>query len=588
MKYTKFIFLFLFGSSATSLLGQYSFTPEIHVDGANECRDAANMAQSMLRGYQVSGIPTRSQCEQIRATISSIKVNSYGCKIYYTCTPCVGTELYSPNTSIPNNNSNPFESNLTGTPVNNVGVEIRNAIQDYDYQKEQLLTDINSSILIKTNVGDINYANALNQVLIHDSESSSSDLTKLKQFIPTVESSIKDWAKEYVSSMIDKSIENEYTYESNLNILLPNKFKELTGIDVNELINKAFLSTEEFEILNRYNEFVDLACNEILALTANKPCPVIEYEMAAYALGVYKDDGERFAADVVNVHPLRDLSQISDPLERNAANSILDYITQHEDSWGFNSDIYYDPAQDKYIISLRGTELNSTGNITKDAIIADGLFALAANSPQHTYARELGELIKNSGIPLEKITITGHSLGGALATIVGLTSGCETYAYNPAHISKLAASQYNLDLTKQEHIHNYIAEGEGVIKYAEGAAKLVQKVNPVTDTVNKITGNVEFLTIGEQNKVTYIEKSFGNHSQEVMLKSLEFENRGPISKWQESRALAKKTKSDIANESYKRKPSSLNYISTGKVSDKNQPQSSIFINASGINIERIK
>lgn len=97
------------------------------------------------------------------------------------------------------------------------------------------------------------------------------------------------------------------------------------------------------------------------------------------------------------------------------------------------------------------------------------MFASLATSPQHDIAYNLAQVIKESGIPLDKIKITGHSLGGGLASIVGMITGCETYIYNPAHVSLEAAKHYKLDLSRQDNIHTYTAAPNEAVTIAENA-----------------------------------------------------------------------------------------------------------------------
>lgn len=132
---------------------QYSFTTSIHGTGSSACREAAEIANRQLNSFQVNGIPTKRECEMVRRQILNIKVSSYGCNIYYTCSPCVGTDISS------GNYTNPTSSNL---PVQNRGVEVKNQVSDYDYQRDVLLLK-NSVDLITTHNAD--YSQTLNNKL---------------------------------------------------------------------------------------------------------------------------------------------------------------------------------------------------------------------------------------------------------------------------------------------------------------------------------------------------------------------------------------------------------------------------------------
>lgn len=129
---------------------------------------------------------------------------------------------------------------------------------------------------------------------------------------------------------------------------------------------------------------------------------------------------------------------------------------------------------------------------------ADALFALLAKSPQHDIAYKLAQTIKESGIPLDKIKITGHSLGGGLASIVGMITGCETYIYNPAHVSLEAAKNYKLDLSRQDNIHTYTTKKE-IVTSVENAVNAVNSIYPknlICKPINATTAAANAITLG--------------------------------------------------------------------------------------------
>ena len=257
-------------------------------------------------------------------------------------------------------------------------------------------------------------------------------------------------------------------HATDLSRMLSDQFKALTGFDIYELNNKIKPTPEELEILNSYNEYVDMVCKSAQDKLSAEEERVPELEMAAYSIAVYKDDGIESITDYFKPSPLRDMSVIRNPQERNGAEKIVNFINENEGKSGFNSEIYYDKDRGEYVVAIRGTELTKLGDLT-----ADVSFAMLATSAQHDIAYNLAQVIKDSGIPLDKIKITGHSLGGGLASIVGLITGCETYIYNPAHISLGAAEHYKLDLSQQDNIHTYTAAPNELVRGLETAANSV-------------------------------------------------------------------------------------------------------------------
>ena len=117
---------------------------------------------------------------------------------------------------------------------------------------------------------------------------------------------------------------------------------------------------------------------------------------------------------------------------------------------------------------------------------------------QHDIAYKLAQTIKNSGIPLDKIKITGHSLGGGLASIVGMITGCDTYVYNPAHVSLEAAKHYKLDLSRQDNIHTYTAPKEAVtiVEAIANAYNSGRLKNIVGKPINATVAAAEAISLG--------------------------------------------------------------------------------------------
>lgn len=466
MRKTRLLLLWAFLLGAIQLNAQYTFTATMRGRGSDkECADAAAKASSMYDGIlNVAGFPTKAMCEQARAMISSIRVGDRYCTVYYTTTPCTGTEL--------NSFGSNSTSKISGMPSQNAGVAIRNEMQDYAYQ-QSIQNGINAanSVIV---LGTSDYNASVNKIIANDISSGNNAQVVLKRMIPNLNDRIAETAsllldlyKQYARS-IDLLSQGPL---SRYDRMLSDQFKALTGFDINELNAKIKPTPEELEILNSYNEYVDMVCKSAQDKLSAEEERVPELEMAAYSIAVYKDDNTKLIKDNFKPSPLRDMSVISNPQERNGAEKIANFINENEGKSGFNSEIYYDKDQDKYVIAIRGSEMKGLfdSETYKDWLVADAMFASLATSPQHDIAYKLAQTIKDSGIPLDKIKITGHSLGGGLASIVGMITGCETYVYNPAHVSLEAAKHYKLDLSRQDNIHTYTAAPNEAVTIAENA-----------------------------------------------------------------------------------------------------------------------
>ena len=478
------------GKSQT--FAQYSFTPTLHGAGTSECSQAAAQANSMLRGFQVSGIPTKRECESIRAQILAIKASGYGCNVYYTCTPCVGTDMGPNNISI--------DLNSSGEPQLNPGVDVCNGIDDYKYRRE--VQQMQSSFDLIVTKGNVEYDQTLNSIIqqnIKQQQEPGVSLS-LKQMIPNVENAIQSTALDLIDKMNVGGISDAALSEA-----LKNAFESLTSINVELYSNKPELTYEDQEILNRYNEFCDQVLASMLHEYANgKDYQYTPYEMATYALHVYDDDPARgFDESCV---PLTDVAQITNVEERASVQKILDFLGENNNKADFQAELYYDKDQDKYILAFRGTEVKLS-TLLKDWQV-DGTYLLTGQSPQHDIAAALGELILESGIPTDKLTITGHSLGGGLALVTGMKSGVETYTYNPLHLNTEAIKHYNLNIDNQENVHNFSEFAEHLVGMGEVSLTMIAKniydiANPTKHIENILEGNGLFhpVDVGESTSI---------------------------------------------------------------------------------------
>ena len=478
MRKTRLLLLWAFLLGAIQLNAQYTFTVTMHGRGSKECADAAAMANSIMEKYNSASFPTKAQCEQARSMLPSIRIGTGWCTFSFTTSPCTGTEI----SSFGSNST----SKISGMPSQNAGVAIRNEMQDYAYQ-QSIQNGINAanSVIVP---GTSDYNASVNKIIANDISSGNKAQVVLKRMIPN----LNDRISETANLLLDLYKQGKRSTDL-FSRMLSDQFKALTGFDIYELNNKIKPTSEEQEILNSYNEYVDMVCKSAQDKLSAEEERVPELEMAAYSIAVYKDDDTNLITDYFKPNPLRDMSIISNPQERSGAEKIVNFINENEGKSGFNSEIYYDKGQDKYVIAIRGTEFTKLKDLS-----ADALFALLAKSPQHDIAYKLAQTIKESGIPLDKIKITGHSLGGGLASIVGMITGCETYIYNPAHVSLEAAKNYKLDLSRQDNIHTYTTKKE-IVTSVENAVNAVNSIYPknlICKPINATTAAANAITLG--------------------------------------------------------------------------------------------
>lgn len=95
-----------------------------------------------------------------------------------------------------------------------------------------------------------------------------------------------------------------------------------------------------------------------------------------------------------------------------------------------NSTVYKNETTGEVVIAYRGTDPTRKGDLAADALIATGL---QGTSQRFKEAEKKYKLVKTS-FPNAKVTVTGHSLGGAQAMHVNRRFKVEAEVYNPGYI----------------------------------------------------------------------------------------------------------------------------------------------------------
>ena len=134
-----------------------------------------------------------------------------------------------------------------------------------------------------------------------------------------------------------------------------------------------------------------------------------------------------------------------------------------DQSAGFKADLYKD-KNGNYILAFRGTnsdprdkgerDLPLLPDWSKDWIDDNVAQGVGMGSKQYKNAIKLSEKVK-SKVGKKKLTITGHSLGGGLATASGAATGCETYAFNPAGVHPNTYKMYGVKNPDTSKVHTY-------------------------------------------------------------------------------------------------------------------------------------
>ena len=149
----------------------------------------------------------------------------------------------------------------------------------------------------------------------------------------------------------------------------------------------------------------------------------------------------------------------------------LNYInsTDRDVKDGFYAQIYYNEEYKEYTISFRGTEILSYKDWKQNKRQAFGETGQANKEiipAQYEKAKALAIGLKNRCSDCN-INITGHSLGGGLASLAGQATGLKTYTYNAAAVNEKTMKRLGVPYdgkSDKENIEAYSISNE-ILRY---------------------------------------------------------------------------------------------------------------------------
>lgn len=117
---------------------------------------------------------------------------------------------------------------------------------------------------------------------------------------------------------------------------------------------------------------------------------------------------------------------------------------------GFAANVYKNSSTNQVVVSVRGTDLNDSIDSGTYNLLADASFAKdgAASTLLLSYTQQLTTLIQgiHDTDPNSAITLTGHSLGGAVAQIVGNAAGVGVVSFDAPGAKNALTFTENQDL----------------------------------------------------------------------------------------------------------------------------------------------
>ena len=174
---------------------------------------------------------------------------------------------------------------------------------------------------------------------------------------------------------------------------------------------------------------------------------------------------------------------------------------------GFYADIYR--KGNEYVLAFRGTESSDLEDLATDAGQALGSTVL---SSQYYKAKDIIVAMQKD-CPKCSISITGHSLGGGLASVAGLASGLPTYTFNAAGINlntikdikdnsqdNITAYYSNDDPLNQLQDKRYI----DLVKNNAGLATNFLQEHPITTAAGSVLAGTVIATPGGTTVAKYL------------------------------------------------------------------------------------
>ncbi|MDR2064727.1 MAG: hypothetical protein LBP85_03330 [Prevotellaceae bacterium] len=147
-------------------------------------------------------------------------------------------------------------------------------------------------------------------------------------------------------------------------------------------------------------------------------------------------------------------------IDETVINLFLEKYNKKEDGSqydGFNAQIYYNDKTNEYVLSFRGSEFP-----TKDMLDWVTNYSQAIGSDeyrkQYVKAQNLALILQKTCKDC-KISITGHSLGGGLASAAGLVTGLPTYTFNAAGLHKNTVDDFD-NKVKNSNIKAYYSDDD--------------------------------------------------------------------------------------------------------------------------------
>lgn len=543
MKHRLFVFIFCTIIAPQIAEAQYSFTISHYTTG--NCNIGGYNFDSYWRalgsrwpdGGYFGPFNTLSSCESARQYILTIpdtyNINTGSCRIHYGATPCTGFSVgsvdygnsndiilgvskgrsfYSPNSleQILNWEKDDEQrqkalnydyETYTEAQYINTGNENFNKEREKERNGWYLDTDKPFRSLNIDEKGGINtHSRDLGPISLKD----EFDKVAMAQDFSSMAN--KENVERYVDfcnnlHLADLFTNLDHPFEGDLTMLLHQKFKDASGFDVDAIMQKLPSERTEAEkqALIDYQEFRKQVTENIIEEINNKIDSKKEFKMAVLASDSYKYSTNNFIEELG--YQKIDYKSLDDTNPIKTFAEIIYYANESNYETGFHANLYYDATSNEYTISFEGSNLEpgksiwdavkhlSLGpikDIYNDWVKTNAVQALGGIPDQYVLAAMIGYSIPKN----IKVNITGHSLGGGLASIAGAISGAPTYTYNAEGVNKNIISSFNLEekvRMKDFQIKSIRSDDDPLTSAQEGSIRInsIETINNTSEILKK-------------------------------------------------------------------------------------------------------
>jgi len=338
---------------------------------------------------------------------------------------------------------------------------------------------------VSTNLGDIQAQQGVSkeQVVIASSGAGQGNIPKRKlQTVQMEEEEKKEWSDTDIKKIVEKCVT-----ASDFCSCVHNNFPELTGVHLsgknsqirnetdianNKMFNEYLrdVSKGVDDLAERQRNYIDKELKKIDTKIAEKYQSEKMLDMAKMASFVYHKEG-------------RKLPEGWGKSTDNSVQSLLKLYNNHgvEDD-GFHAEIYQKEGTKEYVLAFRGTDdLRDwvKGNIPQGLGISTTQYSNAINLIQ-----QFKETCKDCSI-----SITGHSLGGGLASAAGVVSELPTYTFNAAgvHENTIPSEiRNNFRRNAEKNVKAYYSNDDELNQIQDKYAESAKNYPKTTATTKKV------------------------------------------------------------------------------------------------------